>query len=99
MRSESEYQAKLIKRIQAKLPGCFVLKNDPSETQGIPDLLVLYQDSWAMLEVKRSVKEEQQPNQAYYVDEFDGMSFAAFVYPENEGDVLDALQAAFGVKR
>jgi hypothetical protein len=49
-----------------------------------------------MLEVKRSVHETPEPNQEYYVAMFNAMSFAAFIYPENEDEVLNALQSAFG---
>jgi hypothetical protein len=93
---ESQYQRKLIGRIYEALPGSIVIQNDPKRIQGIPDLLVLWQDRWAMLEVKRSGLEGPEPNQEHYVDTFNGMSFAAFIYPENEAEVLNALQSAFG---
>ena len=96
---ESQYQAKLIKRIKALFPGCIVLKNDPNYVQGIPDLLVLFGDRWAALEVKQSELASQRPNQRYYVGQMDDMSFAAFIYPENEEEVLDALQRSFATRR
>jgi hypothetical protein len=96
---ESQYQYKLIQKINDLLPGSVVIKNDPTFVQGVPDLLVLYEDNWAMLEVKRSADEHIQPNQRYYVEMFDSMSFAAFIFPENEEEVLSALQSAFGVAR
>lgn len=92
---ESSYQTDLIHRIRRALPGCFVLKNDTDYLQGIPDLLVLYRDRWAMLEVKASADAPLRPNQEYYIVQFNSMSFAAFVYPENEEAVLSALQYAF----
>jgi hypothetical protein len=95
-KAETHYQNALIARIKDRLPGAFVTKNDPHEYQGIPDLLVLWRDKWAMLEVKIEEFADQQPNQGYYVQLFDGMSFAAFIYPENEEEVLSALQSAFG---
>lgn len=52
-----------------------------------------------MLEVKVSAKAPQQPNQEYYVKVFDDMSFAAFIFPENEEEVLDALQRSFRADR
>ena len=67
---------------------------DPDYQQGILDLLVLYNDKWASLEVKRSADADVQPNQEYYVHELNEMSFAAFIYPENEEEVLNALQQA-----
>jgi hypothetical protein len=93
---EAAYQGKLIKKLQIMFPGCFILKNDPSENQGIPDILILWGNSWAMLEVKKSRIASDQPNQSYFVDMFNEMSFAAFINPQNEEMVLDALQSAFG---
>lgn len=92
---EAQYQSHLIKRLRRLLRGCVILKNDTDYLQGVPDLLVLYQDRWAMLEVKAHEHAVEQPNQRYYVDLFNGMSFAAFIYPENEDEVLDALQRSF----
>ena len=97
--SEAIYQADLIEKIYRLLPGCVVVKNDAKRVQGVPDLLVLYNSFWAMLEVKLSARSKQQPNQEYYIRKFNAMSFAAFIYPENEEDVLIALQSAFGAYR
>ena len=93
--SEAAYQAKLIKKLKHIFPGCMVLKNDPQYQQGILDLTILWGDTWAMLEVKASVTARQRPNQDYFVHQLDDMSFAAFIYPENEEEVLLALQEAF----
>lgn len=96
---ERDYQAKLIQRIEERLPGCTVLKNDANYLQGIPDLSVIYQDRWAMLEVKTSEEAPNQPNQEYYVDLFAGQSFAAFIYPEIEEEVLHAMEQALRPRR
>ncbi len=80
-------------------PGCFILKNDTDYLQGIPDLLVLYNTRWAMLEVKREADAPEEPNQDYYIDVLNGMSFAAFIFPENEEEVLNELQHAFSTRR
>jgi len=93
-RLERDYQAALKKRIQTLLPGCLIVKQDANQTQGILDLLILHNDRWAMLEVKASADAPHRPNQDYYVEKFAGMSFAAFIYPENEQEVLNALQRA-----
>lgn len=92
---ESKYQAYLIKELRRLFPGCVVLKNDTDYLQGIPDLLILWRRRWAALEVKPRANAPHQPNQDYYVDLLDEMSFAAFIYPENEEDVLSDLQSAF----
>lgn len=96
MAGETHYQHTLIQKIKQLLPGSYILKNDPTGFQGIPDLLVLHGPRWAMLEVKMSENANIQPNQRYYVESLNEMSFAAFIYPENEEDVLDALQQALG---
>lgn len=88
---ESKFQSGLIKKIKAELPGCFVLKNDPAYMQGIPDLLILHNDRWASLEVKKSAKAKHQPNQDYYVNKMSEMSYSAFIYPENEEEILHGL--------
>lgn len=97
--NESKYRTELIKKIENRLPGAFVMYNDPRYRQGVPDLLVLWHDKWAMLEVKISQTAKIQPNQEYYVERFNEMSFAAFIYPENEDEVLDELQLAFSDRR
>lgn len=94
---ESKYQSYLIKKIGRLFPGCMVLKNDTR--QGMPDLLVLYRSKWAALEVKPEESSRHQPNQDWYVNEMDAMSFAAFIFPENEEEVLDALQQALRPRR
>lgn len=101
MALESKFQGDLIKELKQLFPGCLVLKNDANYLQGIPDLVIFYRDYWAMLEVKRSYADRMnpEPNQEYYVDKLDEMSFAAFIYPENKEDVLNALQRSFGTRR
>ena len=92
---ENQYQAGLIKRIKDRFPDAIVLKNDPSYKQGIPDLTVLWKDKWAALECKKSEKEHHQPNQDYYVDKMNSMSFSSFIFPENEQEVLNAMEQSF----
>ena len=96
MKSEATYQAHLIRKLEKMFPGCWIVKNDPSINQGVPDLLILFGVQWAMLEVKRSATAPEQPNQRYYVDHFDHMSYAAFIYPEIEDRVLAELQGILG---
>lgn len=92
---ESKFQANLIKKIKKIYPGCIVMKNDSSYIQGIPDLLVLYKDKWASLECKKNISARHQPNQDYYVDQMNEMSFSSFIYPENEKEVLEQLKHRF----
>lgn len=77
-------------------PGCFITKNDASINQGIPDILILFEDRWGMLEIKMSGKAPTQPNQKHYVHMFNEMSFASFINPETEDEVLDELRRALG---
>lgn len=96
---ERDYQAKLIKKLKVMFPGCIVIKSPSDYIQGLPDLTILYNDKWAMLEVKVEEDAPSQPNQEHYVKQANGMSFAAFIYPENEERILNALQRALTSKR
>lgn len=96
---ERAFQARLIKELKEIFEGCIVLKNDSSYIQGIPDLLVLYKDRWAMLECKKSSSAKKRPNQEYYVDLMDKMSFSRFICPENKEEVLHELQQTFESSR
>ena len=91
---ESKFQGKLIKEIKTRLPGCIVTKVDPNHIQGMPDLLVLYESRYALLENKRAKDAPHRPNQKYYVDLINEWSYAAFIYPENKEEILDELQSA-----
>jgi|JI9StandDraft_2_1071091.scaffolds.fasta_scaffold570321_1 hypothetical protein len=93
--NENVYQGKLIKRIENRFPGCLVMKNDSAHRQGIPDLTILHGKCWAALEVKADPSAPARPNQEHYIQRLDKLSFAAFINPDNEEDVLDALQRAF----
>ena len=92
-RLESGFQDKLRDEIKEMLPGCMIFKMD--QIQGIPDMLILYEDRWASLENKRSKNASRRPNQEYYVDLMDRMAFSRFVYPENKDEVLDELYLYF----
>ena len=92
---ESKFQHELIQEIKERFPGCLVTKTDPTYLQGIPDLLILYEDKWATLECKRSKSSHKQPNQDFYVRRMNDMSFSAFIFPENKEEVLDELERSF----
>lgn len=92
MTKEGDFQSNLRKKIERMIPGSIVLRNDASWIQGIPDLLILHEGKWAALECKRGENEKHQPNQDYYVDTMNQMSYASFIYPENEERVLNELQ-------
>ena len=90
---ESGFQDKLRKELLELFPGSMIFKMD--QVQGIPDLLVLHKNKWATLENKKSAKAKRQPNQEYYVETMNEMSFSRFVYPENKNEVLDELKHFF----
>lgn len=93
---EGDFQQKLIKDIKKRFPDCVVLKNDPTYIQGIPDLLIIHGEKWAALECKKSEKAKKQPNQDYYIEKLNKMSYASFVCPENKEEVLNELQQTLG---
>lgn len=92
--TEAKYQSELIKKLRLLFPDCIILKNDPGYLQGVPDLVIFHGDRYAFLEVKVSERAPVQPNQDYYVRKLNEMSFAAFIFPSNEEDVLCALERA-----
>ena len=89
------FQEKLKKELKERFPGCIITKLDSSDIQGIPDLLILHKNKWGTLEVKKSAKADKQPNQEYYVNKMNEMSFSRFIYPENKEMVLDELGEMF----
>ena len=95
MRKESDFQSGLIKELHNRFPGCIVVKNDSKYLQGVPDLTILYKDKWATLEDKREANAPHQPNQDWYVNTMNDMSFSRFVYPENVEEVLNELEQSF----
>lgn len=95
---ESEFQHDLLVKLKIRFPGCVVMKNDANYKQGFPDLLVLYEDKWACLECKRSADASRRPNQEYYIRTLGEMSYASFISPETEEEVLDELERTFGIR-
>jgi hypothetical protein len=96
---ETKYQKDLVDKLEAMFPGCLIFRGDANRRQGVPDLLILHGECWAALEVKTSEHAPTRPNQPYYVDLMDDLSFASFIWPENEEQVLDELQQALTPRR
>lgn len=108
-RQEEVYQANLIRRLEHMFPGCVVVRLDPRfvdfyvegkrYSQGVADILILFGSRWAMLEVKAAIDAPVQPNQPYFINMFDALSYAAFISPENEEEILYDLQHALRPQR
>lgn len=100
-KKETDFFREQVKpELERRLPGCVIIKQDPNTSfQGVPDHIVLWEDKWATLESKRSKGSVKQPNQPYYVEKFNEMSFSAFINPDNMDEVLDALQSALRPSR
>ena len=96
---ESDLQSRVVRKLRERLPGAQIFKGDTRYQQGTPDLIILYEDRWAILEVKRSRNASKQPNQEFYVDKLNDMSYAAFIFPENEEDILHEVQRALQATR
>lgn len=101
---ESKFQSEVIQDLTEMFGefhkgGCMILLNDAEYMQGIPDILILYKDKWAMLEAKRDVNSPYRPNQEWYIDMLDKMSYASVIYPGNKEMVYDDLQRTFRPSR
>lgn len=89
---ESDFQKKLIEKLETTFPGSIVMKNDPTYIQGIPDLTMLYKNTFVAFECKRSETASRQPNQEWYINEIKKMGgLAYFIYPENMEEIIDDI--------
>lgn len=96
---ESKFQKDFLDEAKRRYPGCIALKNDSGYIQGFPDWTLLYKDKWAVLEMKKERGARKQPNQEYYVDLLNNMSFSRFVFPDNQEEVFEDLDTFFKRKR
>lgn len=96
---EGRFKDELKDDLEYMFPGIIILMGNSEFQQGIPDWLLLYENKWAALEVKRSANAIHQPNQDYYVQLLGNMAYAAFIYPENKEEILDELQSALRPRR
>ena len=86
---ESEFQKGVKQKILKKFPDAIVRKQEG--LQGFPDLLILRGSKWAALECKKDEKASHQPNQDIYIKKLNDMSYASFIFPENEEEVLNEV--------
>lgn len=94
-KKENRFQHEVIQELKERFPGCVVMKNVTGMKDGFPDLTVYIGERWAMLECKRERGAKKRPNQKYWVDKMNRMSFARFIFPENREEVMNELQQAF----
>ena len=105
-KGEGKFKTELKNEIMERLPGSMVFYLNPNDIKGIPDMGVLYESRWAVLEAKKSeedykkdLRKPEKQNQSYYVDKMNKMSFAAFIFPENKEEVLNAMESALRAPR
>lgn len=96
---ERDFQKKLTQKLEGMFPDAIIIKGNSAMRQGVPDWLILSGNTWAALEVKRSANATRQPNQEIYVNSMRNMAYAAFIYPENEEEILNELQSALRPRR
>ena len=92
---ESKFQKDLKKQLKIIFPGIIIMKQDATQIQGIPDLVLFYKNKYAMLECKESATASHRPNQDYYISMFNNWSYASFIYPENVSQVIEELKEVF----
>lgn len=98
MSKESDFERELMEDLDEAFPGCMVIKGASMFRQGVPDRILLCGKNWAALEVKPDPKAATQPNQPWYVEKMNDMSYAAIITPENKQEVISEIQAAFRVQ-
>ena len=91
---ESKFKTNiLIPALRKRFPGCVI--THVTDIQGGPDLLVLYKNKWAALEGKKSSHSAKQPNQDYWNETLNKMSFSRIIHQSNMEEVLNELQRSF----
>jgi hypothetical protein len=92
MAGENRFEHHIIKKLRLAYPGAVIIKNYGNYLQGFPDRLILYGPHWAAFEVKADYSSSHRPNQDFYIQKLNRMSYASFIYPQNELEVLHAIQ-------
>ena len=78
---ERKFQTQLIDELERLFPGCLILKNDEQWLQGIPDPTICGVATGRSWKVSGLLKHPLGPNQAYYIEVAQKMSFGAFYLP------------------
>jgi hypothetical protein len=92
---ESTFKYEVRKKIEKMFPGIICTRTDPTQIQGFPDMLLLYGDKWAALEFKKDINSTLRPNQQYYIDMLNELSYASIIHPQNMDEVLNDIQKKF----
>lgn len=90
---KSAFKRKLLELARQKRKDLVII--EVYDQRSMPDVIVLCGEKWAALEFKRSSQAAHRPNQDYFVDKLDQMSFATFVHPQNEEEVINELEFFF----
>lgn len=82
---EKRLQAEIIKFLQSK--GAYVLKNDATYRQGVPDLSFWHPDLVGFIEVKADTKSPYQPLQKLTIGQLQDMGiFCEVIHNDNWAD-------------
>lgn len=92
MKEEQKLQTKLATALRAL--GAKVIKQDPTigRQRGIPDLLILKDGWWGMIECKAHKNSKKQAGQTDWILWASQNSYGRFVYKENYDEVLAELK-------
>lgn len=89
--AEAKFQAKVFKELRAQGYKVIKLQANATTSIGTPDCIALKGKFWALLEFKKSKTAPKRPGQQEWIDWANRHSYGAFIYPENEKDVLADL--------
>lgn len=96
--NETEFKKEFLDRVKREFPDCEITRGNSATKQGIPDTFVFYDNAWVALEFKISPDAATRPNQSWYVERFNKMSYATFVYPDNADEVFREIQHTFNTR-
>ena len=96
--SEATFRTKWLNKFKKLSPDIFIEFADPKRKNGIPDVIIFYKKKYARLETKRSKNASKRLHQQYYIDYFNSQGiYAAFLTPENQEEVYNALRRYFKI--
>lgn len=87
-----DFQLKAMRRFDGLI---FVNVTPQNNFWGIPDSYFFFGPNWGALESKRSSTASRRVHQEYYVNLLNSMSYARFLHPGNEKEILDEMEYLF----